>query len=162
MVKVLATSADSLRSKMSNHNGASRCLRKKTMKPLTKLVLLAPVLTLLSGCASIFAEDVQEIKVALMCKNRPVAVSCTASNDLGRWEFSSPGSVLVRNDSSALQVSCRGRFVPKFAVSVPPMPSWTMAGNLLAGGLVGAALDVYSGVGLRYPENVDINNPSCN
>ncbi len=131
------------------------------MKSLTKLVLLAPVLAALSGCASIFAEDVQEIKVALMCKNRPVAVSCTASNSLGRWEFASPGAVLVRNDTSALKVTCSGRFVAKFTVSVPPVPSWAMAGNLFAGGLVGAAMDVYSGVGLKYPENVDINNPSC-
>ena len=31
----------------------------------------------------------------------------------------------------------------------------------IAGGLVGAAMDAYSGAGLKYPENVDINNPAC-
>jgi hypothetical protein len=36
-----------------------------------------------------------------------------------------------------------------------------MAGNLLAGGLVGATVDAYTGVGLKYPENIDINNPAC-
>jgi hypothetical protein len=26
---------------------------------------------------------------------------------------------------------------------------------------LGAALDTYTGSGLRYPENIDINNPAC-
>jgi len=131
------------------------------MKPLTKLMLMAPVLAVLSGCASLLAEDVQEVRVVLMCKNRTLPVSCTAINNAGRWDFISPGSVLVKNDTSMLELTCRGQYVSKFTVSVPPMPTWTMAANIFAGGLVGAAMDAYSGAGLKYPENVDINNPAC-
>jgi hypothetical protein len=36
-----------------------------------------------------------------------------------------------------------------------------MAGNLLVGGLVGAAVDIYNATGLKYPENIDITNPAC-
>jgi hypothetical protein len=109
----------------------------------------------------LLSEDVQELQVTLLCKQRPVAVSCTASNNLGRWQFASPGKVLVLNDTSMLEITCRGNSTPRFTVAVPPLPSWTMAGNLLAGGLIGAAVDAYSGVGMKYPENIDINNPAC-
>lgn len=126
-----------------------------------KLLMAAGMASALTGCASLLSEDVQELRVTLLCRQRPVAVSCTATNDLGRWQFSSPGTVLVLNDTSILDITCRGGSTPRFTVSVPPMPSWTMAGNLLAGGLVGAAVDAYSGVGMKYPETIDISNPAC-
>lgn len=131
------------------------------MKVNLKLLTAAVAASLLTGCASLLSEDVQELRVTLLCRQRPVAVSCTAINDLGRWQFSSPGTVLVLNDTSTLDITCRGGSTPRFTVSVPPMPSWTMAGNLLAGGLVGAAVDAYSGVGMKYPETIDISNPAC-
>lgn len=131
------------------------------MNAILKLLIASVLFSFLSGCASLLSEDVQELRVTLLCKQRPVAVSCTASNDLGRWQFSSPGTVLVLSDSSLLNITCKGNSTPRFTVSVPPVPSWTMAGNLLAGGLVGAAVDAYTGVGLKYPENIDINNPAC-
>lgn len=131
------------------------------MNAIFKLLIASVLVSFLSGCASLLSEDVQELRVTLLCKQRPVAVSCTASNDLGRWQFSSPGTVLVLSDSSLLNITCKGNSTPRFTVSVPPVPSWTMAGNLLAGGLVGAAVDAYTGVGLKYPENIDINNPAC-
>ena len=131
------------------------------MSATFKLLACTAVVSLLSGCASLLSEDVQELQVTLLCKQRPVAVSCTASNDLGRWQFASPGKVLVLSDTSVLDITCRGHSTPRFTVSVPPLPSWSMAGTLLAGGLFGAALDAYSGVGMKYPENIDINNPAC-
>jgi hypothetical protein len=36
-----------------------------------------------------------------------------------------------------------------------------MAGNLLAGGIIGAAYDTYSGAGLKYPEVINISGQSC-
>ena len=131
------------------------------MRATFKLLACTAVASLLSGCASLLSEDVQELQVTLLCKQRTVAVSCTASNSLGRWQFASPGRVLVFNDTSMLEITCRGNSTPRFTVAVPPLPSWTMAGNLLAGGLFGAALDAYSGVGMKYPENIDISNPAC-
>lgn len=131
------------------------------MNAILKLFKSAVLLSLLTGCASLLSEDVQELRVTLLCRQRPVAVSCTATNDLGRWQFSSPGTVLVLNHTSSLDITCRGGSTPRFTVTLPPMPSWTMAGNLLVGGLVGAAVDAYSGVGMKYPETIDISNPAC-
>ena len=131
------------------------------MSATFKLLACTAVASLLGGCATLIADDVQELRVKLTCRNKPVAVSCTARNDLGSWRFISPGTVQVRTDASMLEISCKGQYVPEFTVSVPPMPSWEMAGNLLVGGVFGAALDAYNGTGLRYPENVDIKNPAC-
>jgi hypothetical protein len=36
-----------------------------------------------------------------------------------------------------------------------------MVGNVLIGGIVGAAVDMYNATGLKYPENIVINNPAC-
>ena len=60
------------------------------MRATLKLLACTAVASLLSGCASLLSEDVQELQVTLLCKQRPVAVSCTASNALGRWQFASP------------------------------------------------------------------------
>lgn len=127
---------------------------------ITKLLLAAAVL-LLTGCASLLNDDTQEVKVRLMCKHRPILATCYAENDKGRWVFSVPGSVIVKNDYSALSISCRGQYVERFTVSAPALPSMAMAGNALVGGLVGAAVDLYNATGLKYPENIDITNPAC-
>ena len=131
------------------------------MRATFKLLIASVLVSFLSGCASLLSEDVQELRVTLLCKQRPVAVSCTASNDLGRWQFSSPGTVLVLSDSSLLNITCKGNSTPRFTVSVPPVPSWTMAGNIMVGGLIGAAYDTYSGSGLKYPENINISSQAC-
>jgi hypothetical protein len=36
-----------------------------------------------------------------------------------------------------------------------------MAGNLLVGGLIGAAYDVQNNTGLKYPETINIASPAC-
>jgi hypothetical protein len=136
-------------------------VRIALMKAALKLLFSTAAAALMSGCATLLSEDVQELKVKLLCKNKPVPVSCTARNALGSWRFITPGHVEVKTDASMLEISCKGQSVPEFKVSVPPLPSWQMAGNILVGGILGAALDTYSGSGLRYPENIDISNPAC-
>jgi hypothetical protein len=124
-------------------------------------LMLAVALLFLTGCASMLNDDTQELSVRLMCKNKPILATCFAENDKGRWVFSAPGLVRVKNDYSALSISCRGQYLERFTVSTPALPSLAMAGNLLVGGLVGAAVDMYNATGLKYPENIDITNPSC-
>ena len=124
-------------------------------------LLLAAAMLLLSGCASLLNDDTQEVSVRLMCKHKPILATCFAENDKGRWVFSAPGYVRVKNDYSALSVSCKGQYVERFTVSAPALPSMAMAGNVLIGGLVGAAVDMYNATGLKYPENIEISNPAC-
>ena len=82
-------------------------------------------------------------------------------NANGKWDFRAPASITVQNAVGELEITCKVDFGPKFSVAVPAMPSWAMAGNLLAGGIIGAAYDTYSGAGLKYPEVINISGQSC-
>ena len=124
-----------------------------------KLVLLALAGTL-SGCATLLDEDTQEISVSLQCKERMVRAQCVAENSKGRWSFRAPGLVQVNNEFGDLNITCKVQYMPQFTVSVPSVPTWNLAGNILLGGLIGAAYDVHNNTGLKYPETVTIT--TCN
>ena len=128
-------------------------------RPLVAVVLA--ITALLSGCASLLEEDTQEVNVRFMCAEKHLVATCDLKNDKGRWRLSTPGKATVINDTSQLEISCNAPFIPSFTVSVMPMPSMGMLGNLLFGGVVGAAVDVYNNSGMKYPENIDISNPNC-
>ena len=133
--------------------------RKDFKIPFLALAIGATALT--SGCASLVNEDSQEVSVRLMCGSKTVMATYHLQNDKGRWTLSTPGTTRVVNDNSSLEISCRGQYVPAFTVSAMPMPSVALLGNLFFGGVVGAAVDVYNNTGMKYPENIDITNPSC-
>ena len=124
-----------------------------------KLCLIA-LLGILSGCATLLDEDTQEISVSLECKERMVRAQCIAENSKGRWSFKAPGLVQVNNDYGDLNISCKVQYMPQFTVSVPAVPTWNLAGNILLGGLIGAAYDIHNNTGLKYPETVSIS--TCN
>ena len=126
-----------------------------------KLALLAMV-GVLSGCATLLDEDTQEISVSLQCKERLVRAQCVAENSKGRWSFRAPGMVQVNNHIGDLNISCKVQYMPQFTVSVSAMPTWNMAGNILMGGIIGAAYDLHNNTGLKYPETVNITSPTCN
>lgn len=116
---------------------------------------------LLSGCASIVSSDTQDLNVQLLCGNRSIWASCTAENSQGKWYFDAPGVVTVKNDFRKLSLSCKPQAMNGFTVYAPALPSWALAGNVLAGGVVGAAVDFFNNTALKYPDNIDITSPSC-
>ena len=128
-------------------------------RPLVAVVLA--ITALLSGCASLLEEDTQEVNVRFMCAEKHLVATCDLKNDKGRWRISTPGKATIISDTSLLEISCKAPFIPSFTVSARPMPSMGMLGNLLFGGVVGAAIDVYNKSGMKYPENIDISNPNC-
>ncbi len=116
---------------------------------------------MLSGCASLMEEDTQEVKVRLLCGERNIVSTCYLQNGRGRWMVATPGRTLILNDISPLEITCKSSYVPSFTVSTLPMPTTSMVGNILAGGVIGAAVDIYNNTGMKYPENIDISNPNC-
>jgi len=128
---------------------------------LPRLALAVGLIYLLSGCASLINDDTQEVSVRLMCGPKTLFATCHLQNDKGRWTLSTPGTTRVVNDTSSLEISCRGQHVPSFTVSAMAMPSLPFLGNLVFGGVVGAAVDVYNNTGMKYPENIYITDPKC-
>ena len=126
-----------------------------------KLAAVVALISMATGCASLINDDTQEVSVKLMCKQKPILATCFAENDKGRWVFSAPGAVWVKKVYSAFSISCKGPYVERFTVKAPALPSMAMVGNVLIGGIVGAAVDMYNATGLKYPENIVINNPAC-
>ena len=126
-----------------------------------KRLFLIAVAGLLGGCATLLDEDTQEVKVRFMCAEKNIVATCHLQNSKGRWMISTPGKATVLNDNSALEITCKAPYIPSFTVSALPMPTTSMLGNLLAGGVIGAAVDVYNNTGMKYPENIDISNPHC-
>ena len=133
---------------------------QKYFRPL-RLAQAVGFFSLLSGCATLLEEGTQEVNVRLFCAEKQLLATCSLKNDKGSWLVSAPGKVTITNDNSLLEISCKGQYVPSFSVTALPMPTMSMFGNVLLGGVLGAAVDVYNNTGMKYPENIDISNPNC-
>ena len=119
------------------------------------------LLLALAGCASVTRGDQQRLRVETVCASRVVPAQCTASNDRGRWSFRAPADLVVTRDASALQIACSSPYFGSQTLQVPSGLNMAMAGNVLAGGLVGMGVDVVTGAGLSYPQQVVVNYPGC-
>jgi hypothetical protein len=115
-----------------------------------------------TGCASITGSKNQPVSMNAVCNAEPVnGANCTLSNDKGQWYVNTPGSVMIQKSGGDLAVSCKkqesaggGTFVSKANGGI-----W---GNILAGGIIGYAIDAGSGAGFDYPPNMTvIMNPPC-
>ena len=116
----------------------------------------------IAGCASVFNDDRQAVSVRAMCGQRSLPATCVAENSRGRWTFQAPREILVPKDMYALRVTCKSVLVEPHTVQAPATLQGAMAGNLVLGGVFGAAYDIGSGRGLVYPAAIDVNYPSCN
>ena len=115
-----------------------------------------------TGCASITGSKNQPVSMNAVCNAEPVnGANCTLSNDKGQWFLTTPGSVMIQKSGGDLAVSCKkqesaggGTFVSKANGGI-----WC---NILAGGIIGYAIDAGSGAGFDYPPNMTvIMNPPC-
>lgn len=124
-------------------------------------VLFTLFLVLLAGCASVTHSDKQAIDVRLLCGERSLPARCVAENSKGRWDFYAPNTVVVSKDIYALRLDCKSVLLDAHTVQAYASIQNAMAGNLLVGGLVGAAIDIKTGRGVAYPASIDMQHPSC-
>lgn len=128
---------------------------------MSRLISLFCALFLLSGCASIQHDSQQVIRVRPMCGQAVVSAQCTAENSRGRWTFRAPQDVTVQKDFFALRVQCQSSLLGRQSAVTTPQWQTAMAGNVLVGGVLGAAVDVGTGRGLRYPGRIDVPFSAC-
>lgn len=113
---------------------------------------------LLSGCASVTNTETQQISIATRDKGG-VAVSaadCLWKNTKGEGRFQSPSVVSVRRDYAALHIICKKEGFPDAVDAFNSKSTSAMAGNILVGGLIGAAIDHSSGAAYDYPATMTV------
>ena len=112
----------------------------KKGKAMLKIVGIG-IAVALTGCASVTGTKLQPVSVQTIEDNREVAgVSCTLTNDAGKWFISTPGSVTIQKSTGDLAVDCakEGSAGHENVVSKANANVW---GNIILGGGIGYIVD---------------------
>jgi hypothetical protein len=120
-------------------------------------IVLLPLLGM-GACASLLDGWSQNVVVKTKSGTRDVAGAlCTLSNNKGTWYVTSPGSVTVHRAADDLNVRCEYPGYVANAGSAPSTSSDLVYGNLIVGGILGAAIDVGDGSAYDYPSPIIVN-----
>ncbi len=120
------------------------------MKNIISITLCGCILT---GCASITTGQNQSLSVTTTPE---LHASCELTNDKGVWYVNeTPASVTVSRAYGDLNVICR-KGEKSGNTKVKSSTKGMMAGNILAGGIIGAAVDAGTGAGYDYPSTITV------
>lgn len=121
------------------------------------LYVLLLISILATGCASITGSRNQPISVTTTHDGKPVTGAyCTLVNDKGTFYVNTPGSVVILKAYGDMSATCK-KDESHVGVGVFQSASegatW---GNIVAGGLIGYAIDAGTGAGFSYPPTLNI------
>lgn len=117
---------------------------------LRKILLLLAFLPM-SACASITAGTTQSVAVDT---NPSKKAECKLSNEKGAWQITTPGVTTVAKANGPLVASCTAAGGWKGSATVQSTTAGAAFGNILAGGIIGAAVDMSSGAAYIYPGQI--------
>lgn len=120
---------------------------------IRRLIIAAIAAVGLSGCATIVQGSTQSMSVNTKPED---GAKCELKNSQGTWYVTTPGSVTVHKTKTDLEISCSKEGVGKGSVTAKAKFGGTTFGNVLAGGLVGVAVDAASGANFYYDTPVTI------
>jgi hypothetical protein len=122
---------------------------------MTRLPLISLVF-ILTGCASVTGDQTQAITVLAVCPGSaaPVKAECVLENNKDRKLITSPGTVAIARSFSDLTVQCNFPNAKGGRVVLSSKTDEKILGNLVAGGVIGAAVDVGTGAASNYPGRV--------
>jgi hypothetical protein len=122
------------------------------------LVLCLGVVSVVSGCASITSGKVQPVSVISTCDGEAVTgAQCTMTNDKGSWFVKTPGSVSINKAYGDMAIECKKGDKTKGVATFKSASEGAVWGNVLAGGIIGYAVDAGTGAGFSYPPTMTIN-----
>ena len=145
---------------MSLSQSQATTLSGYSLSWVMRMSLLTVLLTLingLTGCASITGSRNQPVSVTCTSEGKPVSnANCTLMNDKGQWFVTAPGTVMIQKAYGDLAITCKK---DEFAGtgSFKSASEGAVWGNLIAGGLIGYAVDAGSGAGFSYPQTMNVN-----
>jgi hypothetical protein len=117
-------------------------------------LLVAAFSMSLGACASITAGTSQTIAVATAPKS---SASCELSNEKGRWTVpATPGSTTVSKAYGSLTITCAHPEGDRGSATLESTTAGAAFGNILVGGIIGAAVDMSSGAAYTYPASLTV------
>ena len=110
-------------------------------------------LSMLSGCASIVTGRFQPLSVDTPgCEG----ATCRLSNSKGTWYVKTPGLVTVHRAYGDLVVVCSKDGAGSASAPVASSTKAMAFGNIIIGGVIGAAVDVGTGSAYDYPPTISV------
>ena len=111
----------------------------------------------LGGCASIVNGQNQPVSVETRSDAGVVSgANCKLSNNKGTWYVTTPGSTTVQRSYEDLAVQCSKDSLEPGLASVKSSTKAMAFGNILFGGVIGAAVDVGTGAAYDYPSLITV------
>ncbi len=124
------------------------------MERRTSFLSIFVTMMALGGCASVTSGTSQSVAVSTTPRQ---GAQCTLTNGSGSWTVTAtPGAATVARAYSDLVVTCTTPDGMSGAVSIPSTTAGTAFGNILIGGIVGAAVDMSSGAAFEYPAAITV------
>lgn len=111
-----------------------------------------------TGCASITSGKVQPVSVTTTCDGEVIqGAACTLTNDKGSWFVKTPGSVSINKAYGDMTIECTKGKDTKGVNTFKSANEGAVWGNILAGGIIGYAVDAGTGAGFSYPPTMTVN-----
>lgn len=118
-----------------------------------RLIITILAAMTLSGCASIVNGQNQSVSINTFPET---GATCQATNDDGTWFVpATPASVMVNRSGSDLTILCNKGKLSGTAVAASHTKAMAF-GNIIFGGIIGAAIDAGNGAAFDYPTLVNV------
>lgn len=107
----------------------------------------------LTGCASVTHGTSQSVTIETLTSTGQAieGAECTVANDKSSTVTTSGQSVSVRRSGATLTIECTQAGQAPATGQATSRVNGGMVGNILVGGLIGAAIDSGTGAGFNYP-----------
>jgi hypothetical protein len=125
---------------------------------MKRIVLLLAVANFVTGCASIVNGTNQVVSVETRYGGaQVVGASCELVNPKGTYFVTTPGTVTINRAYDNLNIKCDKDGMHPGLTTVASNTKPMAFGNILIGGIVGAAVDAGSGAAYDYPSLIRVN-----
>jgi len=117
------------------------------------LAAVAAVGAVLFGCATIVEGTTQSVSVNTAPEQ---GAQCALVNSEGTWYVTTPGTTTVHKTKTDLDVTCtKAGFQNGHVVAYSHFGA-TTAANVIAGGVIGAGVDAFSGANYHYDSPISV------
>lgn len=107
-----------------------------------------------TACASITAGTTQTVAVSSAPTD---GAECQLANEKGSWTIpKTPGSTTVTKAYGELAITCKHPNGHNGSTTIQSTTAGAAFGNIIAGGIIGAAVDMGSGAAYTYPGSVTV------